>query len=441
MRILYFTGYASSHIIPLISTIKYLSLQKNVEILLYVTEKNKPICQELNLTYIVYPEHYWDAKLKEESKKYDNLINEEYKKRNFDKMLYYIYKQDAMLAFNYDLSSLKEIKQEIERVAPDVVFRDSTDIYWKYLEKTFPNIKTIGYITNNLYSIDYLNKNKDMLSYYLGVNDILHLISDSFLDHYWDYINRIYDDIQKDYNVLPINPHFQFDPNEDNNIIYTLDFLQPMDAHLEKKSILIGPSEENFILETEIPTSLISFIADNQIIYLSSGSFISRNLEFYKFILPKLIKLNYKIVISAGNTADELKAYCSSCNYTSNVYVDNKIPQKYVLTKAVCFISSGGMNSIKEAIYYKVPMFIIPISCEQRLNGILLQKMNIGKTSMWNKAYLMNFSDTIRDLINDKKIKNNLLVLSNNIKEKIRDNYNESSYKQIWGIINANRNN
>ena len=42
------------------------------------------------------------------------------------------------------------------------------------------------------------------------------------------------------------------------------------------------------------------------------------------------------------------------------------IPQKFILSKTDVFITSGGHNSILEAIYYKVPMLITPISSEQR---------------------------------------------------------------------------
>ena len=63
--------------------------------------------------------------------------------------------EDAIGIYNYYDDVAKYIENLIDNFQPDIVFRDSTDIYWMKLKKKekYLHIKTIGYITNNLFSL------------------------------------------------------------------------------------------------------------------------------------------------------------------------------------------------------------------------------------------------------------------------------------------------
>lgn len=45
------------------------------------------------------------------------------------------------------------------------------------------------------------------------------------------------------------------------------------------------------------------------------------------------------------------------------------VPQLEVLQHANLFITHGGMNSINEAMYYGVPMVVIPLDADQYINA------------------------------------------------------------------------
>ena len=135
---------------------------------------------------------------------------------------------------------------------------------------------------------------------------------------------------------------------------------------------------------------------------------MSREIDYYKEILTvinnKLDK--FKIIISGGKATDKIQSLIDNMNLKNDVLVKKKIPQLYVLKHSYLFITSGGMNSIKEAIYYKIPMIIFPISSEQRLNGLIVEKLKIG-ISTYKIPSPFEYLDTKLDRILIGNLKNN----------------------------------
>jgi len=432
MRVVFFSGFAISHLIPLKSTILFLK-KNNYDVYVFATKNNKYFIKKMGAKYIEYPEDYWNPLLDKESKKYNEIIEENYKNKDFEKMLYYILKKDAMLAFNHNLNSMDWIRKKIINLMPNIIFRDSTDIYWNYLKYEFSNIKTIGYITNNLYNWNYFKKNKLEFSYFLGIADVLQYLPDDYLDKFDQVIKEIYQEIIKEYHTLPLEPYFQYDPNETFNLIYTIDSMQP-NCFDSKRYMLVESNKEDMLFKDTIDNNLVDFIGNSKTIYVSNGSFISRNIDYYKFIINHTKNFDsYKVIISAGNNNEEVKKYVKDNKLDHIFFVNKFIPQKYVLNNnCSLFITSGGINSIKEAIFYKVPMFVIPVSCEQRLNGLIIEKKGIGYTSYGPHNRLFNIEENFKVLLSSKKIKKNITNICLACKQK----NNEDVFKKIIEYIN-----
>ncbi len=412
MRIVFFSGYAISHLIPLKSTISYLK-DMGFDIYLFGTEKNKWFGKKLNVNYNNYPDNYWKPVLSNEATKLNKDIEKYYHEKDYVSMMKYILKKDAMLAFNHNENVINTLKSEIYNISPEVVYRDSTDIYWSILKKDFSNIKTIGYITNNLYNWNYLFSHMKNFSYFLGINDIQDKLPSHFLYSFKRNIDNIYKEIQNEYSTYPLRAYYQYDPDEDFNLIYSSKYIQPNDCYDVSKYFIVEPDNKEMCIENYIEKNLIDFLKDSETIYISTGSFISRDMNFYILIIKMLKDIgNYKIVISAGKNYEKLFSFIKENNEENDIYVSSFIPQKYIL-KNNCrlFINSGGINSIKESIYFGVPMFIIPISCEQRLNGLLLEEFGIGYTSYGPNNRLIDLKKNLEELISSNEIKSNLKKL------------------------------
>lgn len=115
-----------------------------------------------------------------------------------------------------------------------------------------------------------------------------------------------------------------------------------------------------------------------------------------------------------------------------NVYIEDFIPQKYVLSHANVFITSGGQNSIIESLYYKVPLFVTPMTSEQRINGLLIKELGIGETS-----YSLENDESISTMLNKllrREIDNDKLdKMSKELLNKRND------FKPMWEYINGSK--
>lgn len=376
MNILIITGYSISHIYPLESLILFLKKKYNISII--CTQKNEWLPKKWNINTIVYPKKYWQCKYKDELINYDQLI------KNYSdiKQQYLCYlEKDILTTLNHFEEVEIFLKNVMNTANPDIVIKDSTDIYWDIIKENYPDVKTIGFITNNLYSWNYLHDRNNLI-HFLGIVDIEKQLGDTFIENFENILKNIYTKIVNQKKEIVPRLYYQYDPNERVNIIFSMPFFQPIQSlNKMNKNFIITPELENFKTESNIPLDLINFIDNKKIIYISTGSFITKNIEYYiKLIQFLSSKCKNKIIISAGKQAEYLQKYVKDSSPDKKVYISSYIPQKYVLSQSCLFISTGGFNSIKEAIYFKVPMLIIPITCEQRLNGLIIEDLGIGYT-------------------------------------------------------------
>lgn len=423
-KILFFSSWPKSHLFPLKSLISFLE-KKNFEVYILTIRSNKKIVEDfLNSKYIEYPfdineifhEDYMKSKL-ELSQKY---FNEKKYKESYIEFL----KSDISIVLNYDKKNLNKLKNIVEIINPNYIFRDAVDIYAHDISIK-KNIPCIGYITNNLYSKKFFEKNPKYLYqiFMAGINYEQYL-GDGFFSNFYSLECELYEQVAKELNTKKINPFHQFDPNENINIIFSTEFLQPKySLYKDRKYEIIYPSIEQFSVEQKVNPKLMHFLHknfDKKIAYISTGSFINKDFTYYKTIISILIKEKYYIVLSVRNHKENIKNYFHK--YNDMIYLDDFIEQKYVLSYCSLFITSGGFNSILESIYYKVPMLIIPVSSEQRLNALIIEKLKLGKNYYSLENINKSYNQLIYTLEHEELIKLNLEKYSQLIIEKSQNN-------------------
>jgi zeaxanthin glucosyltransferase len=101
-----------------------------------------------------------------------------------------------------------------------------------------------------------------------------------------------------------------------------------------------------------------------KLIYCSFGTVEPKKKSTISLFLEKLIRIsrteNYILIISLKAKHANL----GNLKSTGNVYIFNSVPQLDVLRYTDVFITHGGINSIKEAIYAEVPMLLYPVHSE-----------------------------------------------------------------------------
>ncbi len=154
------------------------------------------------------------------------------------------------------------------------------------------------------------------------------------------------------------------------NIVYTIREFQPYENEFDNRFLFVGPSMRGIDndVEFEIPDS------ESKIIYLSFGTIIN-NYKFISKCIRAFEATDYSVLISIGKGIDCKKFR----NVNSNIHIYNYVPQCFVLSKADLFITHGGQNSINEAMYYGVPMLVLPQGFDCESNGDQIERLQIGK--------------------------------------------------------------
>lgn len=182
------------------------------------------------------------------------------------------------------------------------------------------------------------------------------------------------------------------------NIVFTSKWFQidaeRFDQRYEFVGTMISKRKNNSCLELR---------DDKPIILISLGSRCNKHLNFYKSCINEFSDEDYTVYISVGNQIS-LESFGE---LPENINVYSYVSQKEVLQKASLFITHGGMNSINEALYFGVPMIVIPQDTDQPFNALRVKELNLGicmqMDEIKNKLY-----KAAKYIIEDKEIKKQL---------------------------------
>ncbi|MEQ1584927.1 MAG: glycosyltransferase [Cyclobacteriaceae bacterium] len=156
-----------------------------------------------------------------------------------------------------------------------------------------------------------------------------------------------------------------------------------------------------------------------KIIYLSFGTrYELHRTPILNFIECLLViattKRNYRIVITAD---EELQSQIT--NKPDNVFIYKRVDQISMLEISDLFISHGGLNSIKESIYCKVPLLIYPLETigDQPGNAARVEFHKLGRTGDLEKINIKELIALIDSLIQDNVYKENIRKFNEHLKK------------------------
>lgn len=105
-------------------------------------------------------------------------------------------------------------------------------------------------------------------------------------------------------------------------------------------------------------------------IYISLGSILTENKDFFDNILNSNYLKNKKVIINVGNLELNSK--------DKNIKLVKYTNQLELLKKCDLFINHGGLNSVYESVYYSVIQICIPQQEEQRMTAKIVKKLGLG---------------------------------------------------------------
>ena len=193
--------------------------------------------------------------------------------------------------------------------------------------------------------------------------------------------------------------------NDTNTIVYTSPEFQPYSDTFSDKYVFVGPSIR--------PTNNVFEKTREKLVYISMGTVNNDMTIFYKNCIDAFKDSNYQVVLSVGSQVDikHLEEYVTKLEGTAQFHVLTWVDQIAVLEKSDVFITHCGMNSVSEALYFKVPLVMYPQTNEQKGVAFRVNELEAG-------LYLSGDSITeiqiaVKELLQQSKYKEQATVISN----------------------------
>ncbi|XP_055918738.1 UDP-glucosyltransferase 2-like [Eupeodes corollae] len=164
-----------------------------------------------------------------------------------------------------------------------------------------------------------------------------------------------------------------------------------------------------------LPKELQEFMdsADNGVIYFSLGTVVSAG-ELEPLILNTFVK-----VLSSMPQKVIWKIENLVTNY-SNIFTSKWLPQSGILAhpKVKLFISHGGKGSTIEALYYAVPMLVLPFFGDQFANARRIKNKGFGLELDNTNLNYLKLRQSIFEVLNNNTYYTNIKTASNIFKDR-----------------------
>ncbi|MBB6020161.1 MGT family glycosyltransferase [Paenibacillus sp. JGP012] len=179
------------------------------------------------------------------------------------------------------------------------------------------------------------------------------------------------------------------------NIVYTSRFFQPRADELDDRYCFSGPS---IIPRQDAPVFPLDLLREHprENVYISMGTILNKNLEFYKLCFDALKDLPINVILSSGKYTD--------IEPLRELIPDNFIVKPYVaqlelLQYTNVFVTHAGMNSVSEALYFNVPLVMIPMTSDQPFVANRVQELGAGIVLDKNNLYAVDLREAVMEVL------------------------------------------
>lgn len=148
----------------------------------------------------------------------------------------------------------------------------------------------------------------------------------------------------------------------DLNLVYTSPAMHPAAETLDESFRLVGPCLRANTPAADFPYEVLD---DDNIVYASLGTVFNQSVDFYRGCVEAFADGAYRLIMAIGHENDP----AALGEPPAGALIRRSVPQLDVLPRARLFITHAGVNSLHEALYYGVPMVVVPQMSEQEVNA------------------------------------------------------------------------
>ena len=322
-RIVFFCIPAHGHTNPTLGVVKELT-DRGHEVLYYSYEPFREKIQAAGAKFIACDDY--DAELR--------LTREEANRLGSDLALSTRVLVDTTLSLD-DL-----VCREMERLKPDCIVADSMAVWGKAVagKLGIPFVSSTTTFAFNKHSAKIMKQSFRELAAMLFA------------------MPRIQKDVKRlQAKGYPVKNVLDIIGNDDatDTIVYTSPEFQPCAETFPETYTFVGPS----IRPVKHPVEK----QREKLIYISMGTVNNAMLPLYRSCIEGLKDTGCQLILSVGHQVD-LAAFG---DLPEHVAVYPAVDQIAVLEKADGFLTHCGMNSVSEALYFGVPLLMLPKTKEQ----------------------------------------------------------------------------
>ncbi|SNT40890.1 glycosyltransferase, MGT family [Bacillus sp. OK838] len=216
--------------------------------------------------------------------------------------------------------------------------------------------------------------------------------------------------IQERFGVK-VKHHFQFMMNtSDLNIVYTSREFQPGGEYMNDSYVFIGPSITKRVQTHDFP---LEELKDQKVLYISMGTILQGFESFFQTCVEAFRNFEGKVIFSVGMATDLAKLQPLPENFIVRRY----LPQLEVLKHTDVFITHGGMNSTSEALYYEVPLVVIPQTSDQPMIANRLEELQAGFRIDPHEVSIEKLQESVQEVLSNPAYRENAKKLSNSFKK------------------------
>jgi MGT family glycosyltransferase len=153
------------------------------------------------------------------------------------------------------------------------------------------------------------------------------------------------------------------------NLVYTSREFHPAEASFDQSYRFVGPSLGARPPDPDFPLADLR----DPVLYASLGTIFNAEPELLRSFAIALAPLAGSVVLATGRTDPAALA-----PLPANVVARRSVPQLSVLSRAAVFVTHGGMNSVNEALFYGVPLLVVPQGADQFLVADRVVELGAG---------------------------------------------------------------
>ena len=190
--------------------------------------------------------------------------------------------------------------------------------------------------------------------------------------------------------------------NETDTIVYTSRKFQPRAETFSDRYAFVGPSV--------VPTVRDETRKERPLVYVSLGTVLNRNQDFYRACIAALRQVNCDAVLSVGPDTD----IGALGQLPEHIKVYPRVNQMEVLAHTDAFITHCGMNSVMESLYMGVPMALFPQHPEER--AVANRVAELGAGVPLRSARERDIRDAVMKLLGEPSYINNAGALAKDMR-------------------------